>query len=233
MMDKLAIVTGANRGIGKEVCRQLAQLGYTVLLTSRDVTQGETAVADLKRSGGDIHFHQLDVIDEASVAQLRAYVVAHWGAPAVLVNNAAILIDNNERVLDVSPDIFAATFAPNVWGMLRLCQAFAPLMREKGYGRIVNVSSEMGQLRWLNGGTPAYSLSKTALNGLTLMLARSLKGTGVLVNAVCPGWVRTDMGGPNASKSVAEGADTIVWAATFADDGPTGAFFQERQQMDW
>lgn len=229
---RTALVTGANRGIGLEVCKQLAQLGYRVLLTSRDAAKGAAAAASLQ-TAGEVHFHPLEVTDPASIAQLHATVVRLYGTLDVLINNAAILLDDAQVIWQVSPAVFRTTFETNLIGPLALCQTFVPLMRAQGYGRVVNVSSEMGQWAYLDGGTPAYSLSKTALNGLTLMLAHQLRGTNVLVNAVCPGWVRTDMGGPNATRSVAEGADSIVWLATLPDNGPQGGFFQNREPLEW
>lgn len=232
---RTVIVTGANRGIGLEISRQMAARGYRVLLTSRDAKQGQRAAALLNAEGhtGEIVPHPLNVTEAASVQQLYTFVKDQYGAPDALINNAAILIDDNENILQVSPERFQQTFETNVWGVLRLCQIFIPLMRQRKYGRIVNVSSEMGQWDSLDGGTPAYSLSKTTLNGLTVQLARSVAGSGVLINACCPGWVKTDMGGPHAHKTVAEGADTPVWLATLPADGPHGGFFQERQPLAW
>jgi NAD(P)-dependent dehydrogenase (short-subunit alcohol dehydrogenase family) len=152
----------------------------------------------------------------------------------ILVNNAGILVDRRgASVLDVPVETMRATFETNSYAPLQISQALVPLMRERGYGRIVNVSSGLGQLESIGDGTPAYRASKAALNVLTLMLAAATKGSGILVNSMCPGWVRTDMGGANATRSVEKGAETAVWLATLPDDGPTGGFFRDRKPIAW
>jgi NAD(P)-dependent dehydrogenase (short-subunit alcohol dehydrogenase family) len=229
----IAIVTGANRGLGLETCRQLACLGHHVILTSRDPVQGQAAAGQLARLGGDVVYHQLDVTDPDSIVRLRAFVERHYGAPDALINNAAILIDLMGRVLDVEVSRYRQTMEANTFGPLMVCQAFIPLMLRQNYGRVVNVSSGAGQIESMVNDMPAYRLSKIALNGLTRILADSLQGTNVLVNAACPGWVRTDMGGPEADLSVEEGADGIVWLATLPDGGPQGGFFRHRQPIEW
>jgi NAD(P)-dependent dehydrogenase (short-subunit alcohol dehydrogenase family) len=228
-----AIVTGANRGIGLEICRQLARLGYRVILTSRQAASGLEALKSLEDSRAELLYHQLDVTDQASIQTLRAFVVNQFGAADVLVNNAAILPDPFGRVLKVDAVKFRAALETNTLGPLMLCQAFIPLMRAQNYGRVVNVSSGAGQIGNMVNDMPAYRLSKIALNGLTLMLARSVKGTNLLVNAACPGWVRSDMGGPKAARSLEQGADGIVWLATLPDGGPNGGFFRDRKPIPW
>jgi NAD(P)-dependent dehydrogenase (short-subunit alcohol dehydrogenase family) len=230
---RTAIVTGSNRGIGLEICRQLAQLDYRVILTSRVEAKGLTAVETLQNSGGEIHYHQLDVTNQKSILSLRDFVINRFGAADVLVNNAAILPDPFGRILKVDAGKFQAAFETNTLGPLILCQAFIPMMRKQDYGRVVNVSSGAGQIENMLNDMPAYRLSKIALNGLTLMLAKSVKGTNVLVNAGCPGWVRSDMGGPNADRSLGKGADGIVWLATLPDGGPSGGFFRDRHPIPW
>jgi NAD(P)-dependent dehydrogenase (short-subunit alcohol dehydrogenase family) len=223
---RVALVTGANRGIGLEVCRQLAALGYRVLLTARDRSKGQAAVQSI-RSSGDIVAAQLDVTDPASIRALA-------GEPVdVLVNNAGILVDEDTELLDLPADKLRETFETNLFAPIAVSQAFVPGMIARRYGRIVNVSSEAGQLASMSTYAPAYSMSKAALNAFTRQLAAATKGTGVLVNSVSPGWVRTDMGGPGAPRSVEQGADTIVWLATLDAKGPTGGFFSERKQIAW
>ena len=228
---KIAVVTGANRGLGLEACRQIATMGYRVVLTARGKTKGERAVAGLRRDGLDAAFCQLDVTDAASVRRLARFVARQGGRLDALVNNAGILIDGEEGPLGLKVAALSRTFETNVAGPLRVAQALAPLM-DRG-GRIVNVSSGAGQFKNLSAHWPAYGVSKAALNALTKTLAAELKDAGIKVNAVCPGWVRTDMGGPGADLSVEEGADTIVWLATTAPARFTGRMFRARQQIDW
>jgi NAD(P)-dependent dehydrogenase (short-subunit alcohol dehydrogenase family) len=230
---RTAVVTGANRGIGLEICRQLANLSLRVILTSRTDVEGLAAVAALQDNSREILYHQLDVTDQESVLHLADYVISQFGAADILVNNAAILPDPYGRILKVNASKFRTAFETNTLGPLMLCQAFIPMMRKQNYGRVVNVSSGAGQIENMLNDMPAYRMSKIALNGLTLMLARSIKGTNVLVNAACPGWVRSDMGGPSADRSLAEGAEGIVWLATLPDGGPSGGFFRDRQPIPW
>lgn len=232
-MDRTALVTGANQGIGFEVCRQLARQSIRVLLTARREDAGQQAAADLRREGLEVIFQRLDVTDAASVTGARQAVEAAFGRLDILVNNAAIYPDEGTSVFDVAPDLVRDTFEANTLGPLRLIQAFVPLMRAQRYGRVVNVSSGAGQLSDMGGRTTAYRISKTALNALTRIVAAEVQGTNVKVNAVCPGWVRTAMGGPHAPRSIEQGADTIVWLATLPDDGPSGGFFRDRKPIDW
>jgi NAD(P)-dependent dehydrogenase (short-subunit alcohol dehydrogenase family) len=228
----IALVTGANRGIGLEVCRQLARQGATVLLGSRDAAQGEAAAAALARDGFRVAPRQLDVTDEASIDRLRDSVEREFGRLDALVNNAAILYDTWQRASTADLTVVRAALETNTFGPWRMCRAFLPLLRRSAHGRIVNVSSASGALANLGAGTPAYSLSKVALNALTQMLAAELRGSGILVNAVCPGWVATDMGG-RGGRPVAEGAAGVVWAVNLPDDGPTGGFFRDGRPLAW
>ncbi len=233
MDNRIALVTGANRGIGFEVCRQLAAKGIHVLLTSRTDAKGKAAAQKLLANGLDVTHYQLDVTDQEGIQRLREFVEQEYGRLDVLVNNAGVYIDNRHSLLEVDFDVLRRTMDTNAYGPLLLTQALVPLMVEHGYGRIVNVSSGIGELSDLGSSWPAYRLSKIMLNLQTRIIAGELKGTNVLINAMCPGWVRTDMGGPGASRSVEEGADTAVWLATLPDRGPQGGYFRDRQPIDW
>jgi NAD(P)-dependent dehydrogenase (short-subunit alcohol dehydrogenase family) len=232
---RVAVVTGANRGIGLEICRQLAKRGdIHVILTSRDEGKGKSAATKLAASGAEVEYHPLDVTKQASVKALADSIGSSHGRCDILVNNAGVLADpRGSRVLDSKVETYRTTLEVNLLGPLMLSQALAPVMRKNRYGRIVNVSSGLGQLSDMGVGSPAYRISKTALNALTLMLADELKGSGILVNAMSPGWVRTDMGGPGAPRTAEQGADTAVWLATLPDNGPTGVFFRDRKPIPW
>lgn len=230
--QKIALVTGANRGIGYEICEQLSQLGLTVLLTARDTTRGKIATKRLNDRGLDIIFYQLDVSDKNSIKNVFDNIEQQFGRLDILVNNAAILYDKNQSTISVDIEIVNKALRTNLYGPWLLCQFFIPLMKKNGYGRIVNVSSGAGSLHYMEGGTPAYGISKAALNALTRKLASELTGTGILVNSVDPGWVSTDMGGLGG-RPVNEGAKGIVWAATLPDNGPSGGFFYDGKPEPW
>lgn len=232
---KIALVTGANRGIGEQICADLAAQGIHVILTSRDAQKGEAAAQRIRvaQPRADIVAHQLDVTSEASVQVIHQFVVNTYGRLDILINNGAILIDDNVSIFDLDVPTLQATLEANLYGPLRLCQAFIPLMQANGYGRVVNVSSEMGQLSDIGRGTAAYRISKTALNSLTAIFAVEVGRGDIKINCCTPGWVRTDMGGPSAEKSIPEGADTPVWLALLPADAPTGAFFADRQIIPW
>jgi NAD(P)-dependent dehydrogenase (short-subunit alcohol dehydrogenase family) len=231
-MAGIALVTGANRGIGFEVCRQLGTRGFRVLLTARDPAKGEAAADRLRGDGLDVRFLQLDVSDESSI-QAAARALERLAGPLdVLVNNAGILYDTWQRVLQADFAVVRQAFETNTLGAWRVSQVCLPWLRQSRHGRIVNVSSRAGAFSSLNGGTPAYAISKVALNALTCMLAAELRPAGILVNAVCPGWVETDMGGAGG-RPVSEGAAGIVWAATLPDDGPSGGFFRDGKPIEW
>ena len=230
---RIAVVTGANRGIGLETCRQLAERGYRVVLTSRDEAKGRAAAAALAARGLEVEPHALDVTDDASVRAVAEYVERTLGGADVLVNNAGVLVEEEGDVLEIGVEAFRVSMETNVYGVLRMCQAIVPGMRRRGYGRVVNVSSGAGQLASMTDYAPAYSMSKTALNALTRLVAHAAHDGDVLVNSVDPGWVRTDMGGRSAPRSVERGADTIVWCATLPAGGPTGGFFHDRRVVEW
>ena len=227
----VALVTGANRGIGYEVCRQLAGRKYTVVLGSRDAGKGIAAARRLAASGLSVVSQQLDVTDERSVQELATWLASEFGHLDVLVNNAAIHYDSWQQASNADLGVVREAFDTNMVGAWRVAVACLPLLRRSKHPRIVNVSSGAGATARLTGRTPGYSVSKHALNALTRMLATELKSAGILVNAVCPGWVATDMGG--GGRPVADGAAGIVWAATLPNDGPTGGFFRDRARIPW
>jgi NAD(P)-dependent dehydrogenase (short-subunit alcohol dehydrogenase family) len=231
---KIALVTGGNRGLGYEACRQLAQLGLRVLLGARDLTKGKSAAYQLnEKEGLDVKFYQLDVSDQNSISNIVREVDQRFGRLHVLVNNAAILYDTWQEAVNADLEVVNNALRTNLFGPWRLSQAFIPMMKANRYGRIVNVSSLGGSLQYMTyGRTPAYSISKAALNMLTRKLAAELVNTGILVNSVDPGWVATDMGG-RGGRSVHEGAKGIVWAATLSDDGPSGGFFCDGKAIPW
>jgi len=239
--ERVAIVTGGNRGIGLEVCRQLARNDMVVILTSRNKEAGQKAAHDLQKEELPVVSHQLDVVHPASIEQLVMFVKKEYGRCDILINNAGILPDTTEgsaggefpSVFKAKSETITRAMTTNVYGSLHMCQAFVPMMKKNGYGRIVNISSGMGQLSDMNGGYPAYRLSKTALNALTRILAEELSGENILVNTMCPGWVKTRMGGENATRSVEEGADTAVFLSTLPDNGPSGKFFRDRKEILW
>jgi len=204
-----------------------------VVLASRDPGRGEAAAAKLGAAGLEVRVAELNVVDSGSVRRLATSLERDLGGVDVLINNAAILLDEEGDVLRIPDESFRASFETNVMGPLRLCQALVPGMRARGYGRVVNVSSGAGQLAGMGGYAPAYSLSKAALNALTRLVAHEARGRNVLVNAVDPGWVRSDMGGPSATRSLEQGADTIVWCATLPDGGPSGGFYHDRKPIPW
>lgn len=232
----VAVITGAYRGLGLETGRRLAGLGYQVVLTGRRGAEGDAAALALAAQGLAVRFQPLDVTDESSIQALAAHLRETEGGLDVLVNNAGIFPDpppdsGESSAFSANLDAVRRGLETNTLGPLRLCQVLIPLMQ--GRGRVVNVSSGMGQLAEMNGCCPGYRLSKTALNAVTRIFADELQGTGVKVNSVCPGWVRTEMGGSQAPLSVEEGAAGILWAATLPDDGPSGGFFRNGEPIAW
>lgn len=222
-MTPVALVSGASRGIGAEIARQLAfDHGFVVFAGARDPD-------DVEEAEGIIPI-ELDVTDQGDVEAVQEQIGSDPGHLDALINNAGVYGDPI-GVVDYDLDRAHEVFEVNTFGPWRLCQAFVPLLQRSSQPRIVNVSSGAGQLSDMNGGRAAYRLSKAALNALTRTLASDERG--IKVNSMCPGWVRTDMGGPSATRSVEEGADTAVWLATLPDDGPTGGFFRNRKPIPW
>ncbi len=230
---KIAAVTGANKGIGFEIASQLAALGVRVIATARDEARGKKALDALTAEGGSVIFHQLDVTEPESIERFRKFVEKEFRRLDILVNNAGVFLDKGVSGLEVGLDAMRGSMEANVYGPLALCQAFIPLMRKNGYGRVVNVSSHLGQLASMGASGLAYRVSKAAVNAVTRVLAAEVEGENILVNTMHPGWINTDMGGPKAPGTAAEGADTAVWLATLPDGGPSGGFFKDREPMNW
>jgi NAD(P)-dependent dehydrogenase (short-subunit alcohol dehydrogenase family) len=230
----IALISGANRGLGREIARQLGRdHGFDVIVTARDLGDAERTAEELSAEGASARAAQLDVSDPESVARLGAAIAEDPGRLDVLVNNAGVAGEYGVGAADVSLDDVKELLETNFFGAWRLTQAMIPLLRRSDHPRIVNLSSGMGQLDEMGGGAPAYRVSKTGLNALTRIFANEEAGSGILVNSVCPGWVRTDMGGGGARLPVEEGAATAVWLATLPDDGPSGGFFRERRAIPW
>ncbi|MGE5097938.1 MAG: SDR family oxidoreductase [Betaproteobacteria bacterium] len=234
MAKKIAIVTGANRGIGREIARQLMKEDVFVVAGVRDAAKCEAAMADLRAGGDNVVAYPLDVNDTRNVRMFVDHVAKQHGMPSILVNNAGIFPESSKALVEDTPtSLWRQTFETNVFGVVRMCREIIPLMKKLRYGRIVNLSSGMGQMSQMTAGSPAYRVSKAALNALTITLAAELKGTGILVNSMSPGWVRTDMGGPDAPRSAEEAADTAVWLSLLPSSGPTGQFFRDRKPIPW
>jgi len=231
--QRVALVSGANRGLGYEVSRQLAAAGVTVLLGARKPLLGEKAARQLRREGGTVVAVPLDVTSGDSVRELAARIEGEYGRLDILVNNAGAYFDVDNQASSVDLDIVRQALETNLLGAWQLTEAMLPLMQRHGYGRIVNVSSGCGAIDSDGTSCPAYRVSKAALNSHTRMLAAELAGSGILVNAVCPGWVATDMGG-HGGRPVSEGAAGIVWAAMLPSrPNVNGGFFRDRVRIDW
>jgi NAD(P)-dependent dehydrogenase (short-subunit alcohol dehydrogenase family) len=228
----IAVVTGANRGIGLEVVRQLAARGMYVILGSRDAEKGTKAAGLLVAEGLNVVVYQLDITDQGSIDRFVTNVTTQFGRLDILVNNAGILYDTWQQALTADLNVVQSALETNTFGPWRMCQSCLPLLRHSHSGRIVNVSSEVGSLASMGAGAPAYSVSKVALNALTRLFAAELLGTGILVNSISPGWVATEMGGAGG-RSVVQGATSVVWGATLPDDGPTGGFFRDGKSLPW
>jgi len=232
---KIAVVTGANKGIGLEICRQLLSKGFHVVLTARNENKGRAACGQLNSS--DVEFYPLDVTSQSGVDALSAFLYDKYQRCDVLVNNAGIFPDVREDswpgILDADIATIKSGMETNAYGVLRMCQVIIPLMQTNGYGRIVNLSSGMGQLSEMNGCCPGYRISKTSVNVITRIIADELSDSNILINSMCPGWVKTDMGGDGATRELAEGADTAIWLATLPDHSTSGLFYRDRKQIDW
>jgi NAD(P)-dependent dehydrogenase (short-subunit alcohol dehydrogenase family) len=232
--QRTALVTGANRGIGKEIARQLAQRGFAVFIGARDIIKGRETAEELSQAGYESAFIELDVTDPVSIRTACGTFSQKADHLDVLVNNAGVLEDHGENILNLNTEMLDRTLKANVSGPIMVIQDFLEYLQKSPSGaRIINVSSGAGSLTGMSTYAPAYSISKTALNAVTKQFAGALKEQNIAVNCVDPGWVRTDMGGPNASRPVEKGAETIVWLATDAPQSETGKFWHDKQEVDW
>jgi len=235
----VAIVTGGNRGIGQKVCEILANRGFAVILTARTLQSGQEAAMQIRARGGCVDVYEVDVVDEAQIHAMVDAVLARYRHIDVLINNAGIYLDGPDEqgryvpLDELSIDILYQTMDVNLYGSVRLTKAVLPAMRLQNYGRIVNVSSGMGRYFELDRRAPFYRLSKSALNAFTRILASEVAEYNILVNAVCPGWVRTRMGTKRAVRSITQGAKGVVWAATLPDGGPSGGLFRDGENFGW
>ncbi|MGH1420025.1 MAG: SDR family oxidoreductase [Hyphomicrobiaceae bacterium] len=234
---RIALVSGGSRGIGLEIVRQLARDGIMPVLGARDKSKGEVAAQSLKSEGFDVPTVALDVTSEKSIKAAVDEVMKMFGRIDILINNAAVLLDDRSEgtVENLSTEILTETFTTNVYGVVWLTQSVLPIMREQGYGRIVNLSSELAQLCNMTSGYAGYRMSKTAVNALTRITAGDLAGLNVdiKINSASPGWVRTELGGSEAKGTPEEGAETAVWLAQLPEDGPTGGFFEKQKALAW
>jgi len=229
----VAVVTGGNRGIGFEISKELSKVGCRVVLTSRDEEHGNQAVAKLGADKKNIVYHKLDVTNGKDIETLRDWILKMYGRVDILINNAGIYLDEGTSVFNVDEKIVKETLDVNFYGAFNICRALIPIMRQNGYGRIVNISSGYGAMSEMAGYQAAYRISKAALNALTLIMADELRDGGIKVNAVCPGWVNTDMGGKMAPISAEKAAKDIVHVALMDEEGPTGSFFRHKKPIEW
>jgi len=230
--NRVALITGANKGIGYEIARQLGEKGYLVLVGARKAEAGKQAVASLQKGGASASFIEIDVSDRASIQKAVTAVAAQFDHLDVLVNNAAIMEDK-ANIAEVPDELLFRTLQTNTFGPLLVTQAFLPLLAKSPGATVVNMSSGLGQLSDMADTHPAYSISKTSLNAVTRQFAAALRDKGITVNSVCPGWVKTDMGGANAPRTVQQGADTVTWLATEAPRDLTGQFLRDRKVIPW
>ncbi len=232
---KKAIVTGDDSDIGRAVTLAFAREGEDVLISylEEEEPDAEETTRVVEEAGRKAVRMPGDVRDEAHCQEIVQKAVDEFGRIDVLVNNAGITNDEGQRGVDADLERVREALETNLFGAWRLCEVAVPLMQRHGYGRIVNISTGMAALEDMGGGSPGYRVSKTGLNALTRILASELRGSGILVNSVCPGWVQTDMGGSRAPRPVEEGAEGAVWAATLPNSGPTGGFFRDRRRIPW
>ena len=231
--QRIALVTGGNRGIGLELCRQLGQQRVRVILGSRDSAKGIAAAAELKANDLPVEPRQLDVANAQSIRECMNWMRREVGRLDILINNAGIMVDDDDADPLEEMEIVRDTMQTNVYGPLLLSRLAIPIMKTRRYGRIVNLSSGMGSLSEMGAGYIAYRLSKAGLNVVTRVLAAETEGMGILVNSVDPGWARTAMGGRGATRSVEKSAETPIWLAMLPDNGPTGGFFRDRRAIAW
>ncbi len=237
-VQRVAIITGGNRGLGYEICNKLANLNYAVILTSRKEDDGIRAVK--KINNRNVSYFNLDVTSKHDILQLKKHINKKFGRLDVLINNAGVLLDQRgygkgriSSIFDVDLEILRETIETNAISVFSMCQELIPIMQRNNYGRVVNISSQSGQLTHETHGVPCYRVSKTALNAVTRVFSDETVGENILVNSVCPVWAKTDMGGPNATKKAKDSIGTIIWSSMFPDNGPTGRFFQDYKEIPW
>lgn len=239
MDRKVAAVTGANRGLGWGTAQELARRGFRTILLGRKIEALLQRKREIEEAGGEALAFELDVAKDLAATEFSSWLAQNGNRIDVLVNCAGVLLDGQgdahggKSAFDVGATVVRETFETNTLGPYRLCQAVIPFMKQQGYGRIVNVSSGMGGLEDMGGMYPAYRISKTALNAVTRVFSAELANSQIKINSVCPGWVRTDMGGQGADRSVEEGISGIIWAATLPHDGPSGGFFRDGKAIAW
>ena len=245
--QKIALITGANKGLGLACVQLLSKKGYTTILTARNAKKGATSLKQLKKEGyKNIFFEELDVTKEKNIEKAVQNILKAHKRIDILINNAGIFLDEGDGIKDMPYTIeniplntIKKTMETNLYGPILLTQRILPLMKKQNFGRIVNVSSGMGQMtteanpRYSGGGFPSYRISKTALNAFTRNLSFEVKKQNILVNSVCPGWCRTDMGGKEATRSPEEGAEGIIWVATLPNNGPSGKLFRDKKEIPW
>ncbi|MGL5871818.1 MAG: SDR family NAD(P)-dependent oxidoreductase [Xenococcaceae cyanobacterium] len=227
---KTALITGGNRGIGFAIAQGLLFKGYQIIITARSLDNAKQAAEQLS---GNVIFIELDVSDDRSIERAVETVAQKIERLDVLINNAGIYPDKDVNILNISRELLDSTFNTNTFGAIRIVQSFLPLLVKSQDARVINVSSSYGKIDGLSADVPSYCLSKLALNGANIMLADALKSKGIVVNSICPGWVRTDMGGASAPRSPEQGADTAIWLATEASRNETGKFWQDRQEISY
>jgi NAD(P)-dependent dehydrogenase (short-subunit alcohol dehydrogenase family) len=240
MQKRIVVITGANRGLGLGTAVELAKKGFKVLMLGRRLAEVDQHAQSIRSNGGDAEAYQVDVTNPSEVERFAKQVTEKYGIIHSLINNAGAFLDRDRNtqagepsIMATDPGLVAETFEINTIGPMRMCQAMMPMLKRADHATIVNISSGMGQLSAMDGYYPAYRMSKTALNAMTRVFASELVNTKIKVNSVCPGWVKTDMGGPNATRSLAEGVSGIVWAASLDVHGPTGGFFRDAKPLPW
>ena len=232
-ITQVALVSGGNRGIGLALTEDLARRGFQVILGSRSLAAGQRAAKPLTKQGLKVLAVKLDITKASDRKAVLKLIKTQFHRLDVLVNNAGVFLDSSDDSQKAKLSDIRKSFEINTLGAFEMCRTFLPFMAKHHFGRVVNVSSGMGQLSEMNGGCPGYRLSKTALNAVTRIFSEEYKDQGILVNSVCPGWVKTRMGGKGAEISPAEGAETLAWLATLPNDGPTGGFFREKAPIQW
>lgn len=231
-MSKRIIITGANRGIGLEIARQLGKMGHHIILGIRSPEKGKETQEKLASQGIKAVFYPLDLESEASIRSFTDHVLTEFDFIDVLINNAGVLIDSGKNLSTIPMEDFDKTFQINFKGPLLLTRQLLVLLKKSSNGRIINLSSGLGALNEMSSGYPAYRVSKAALNAMSAILGSELSNYNIRVNSMCPGWVKTDMGGSGASREVSKGAETAVWLAT-NEDIPNGRFLRDKKVIDW